>query len=65
MLFLVEFGINGHSQIFQKIQNALALRACAIRSAFKNLLVLSNSKSHSNLQIEFKGFCFGEAFWND
>ena len=30
MIFLVQFGINKHSQIFQKLQIALALRARAI-----------------------------------
>ena len=30
MIFLVQFGINKHSQIFQRLQVALALRARAI-----------------------------------
>ena len=30
MIFLVQFGINKHSQFFQKLQIALALRARAI-----------------------------------
>ena len=30
MLFLVQFGINQHSQILQRLQIALALRARAI-----------------------------------
>ena len=30
MIFLVQFGINKHSQIFQRLQIALALRARAI-----------------------------------
>ena len=30
MIFLVQFGINKHSQFFQRLQIALALRARAI-----------------------------------
>ena len=30
MIFLVQFGMNKHSQIFQRLQIALALRARAI-----------------------------------
>ena len=35
MIFLVQFGINKHSQIFQRLQIALALRARAILLAFE------------------------------
>ena len=35
MIFLVQFGINKHSKIFQRLQIALALRARAILLAFE------------------------------
>ena len=35
MIFLVQFGINRHSQIFQRLQIALALRARAIFVVFE------------------------------
>ena len=35
MIFLVQFGINKHLQIFQRPQIALALRACAILLVFE------------------------------
>ena len=35
MIFLVQFGINKHLQIFQRPQIALALRACAILLGFE------------------------------
>ena len=35
MIFLVQFGINKHSQIFQRLQIALALRARAIFVVFE------------------------------
>ena len=47
MIFLVQFGINKHSQTFQRLQIALALRARAIFCSLKNLLVLIYSKLHS------------------
>ena len=48
MIFLVQFGINKHLQIFQRPQSALALRARALLlRSLKNLLVLIYSKLHS------------------
>ena len=35
MIFLVQFGINKHFYIFQRPQNALALRACALLLVFE------------------------------
>ena len=40
MIFLVQFGINKHLWIFQRLQSALALPACALLLVFENLLVL-------------------------
>ena len=37
MIFLVQFGTNKHLLIFQRPQVALALRARAILSVFKNI----------------------------
>ena len=48
MIFLVQFGINKQSQIFQRPQIALALRACANLLVFEKIvLVLIYSKLHS------------------
>ena len=38
MIFLLQFGINKHSKIFQRLQIALALRACVIFSGPKYLV---------------------------
>jgi len=35
MIILVQFGTNKHLQIFQRLQNALALRARAVLLAFE------------------------------
>ena len=43
----MQFGINEHSQIFQRPQIALALRACAILLTFEKFLVLIYYKLHS------------------
>ena len=42
MIFLMQFGVNKHSQIFQRLQIALALQSspCAFFCSLKNLLVL-------------------------
>ena len=37
MIFLVQFGINKHSQIFQRLQIALALRARAISCSLRKI----------------------------
>ena len=48
MIFRVQFGINKHSQIFQRLPIARARRASAIfLQSFKNLLELIYSKQHS------------------
>ena len=48
IIFLVQFGINKHSQIFQRLQIALALTgSCNFLKSLKNLLVLIYSKLHS------------------
>ena len=45
MIFLLQFGINKHLEIFQRPQSALALRACAL------LLVFEKSPSAYLFQI--------------
>ena len=49
MIFVVQLGINKHSQTFQRLQIARAPRASAIFFlwSLKNLLVLIYSKLHS------------------
>ena len=48
MIFLVQFVINKHSQIFQRLQIPLALRARAIfLKSLKNMFVLIYSKLYS------------------
>ena len=47
MIFLIQFGINKHLQIFQRPQSELALRAYALLLVFENLLVLMYRSNRS------------------
>ena len=47
MIFLVQFGRNKHSKIFQRLQIALAYGLVQFCVVFENLLVLIYSKLHS------------------